>query len=54
MATLTSWKFDSAEGADAALVRLEQLQREELLTIIDCAVSWPAWVGGPTAIHSWL
>jgi uncharacterized membrane protein len=48
MATLTAWKFDSAEGAEAALTRLEQLQRESLLTIIDGAVvSWPAGAKKP-------
>jgi uncharacterized membrane protein len=43
MATLTAWKFDTAEGADAALGTLERLQREQLITLIDGAVvTWPA------------
>jgi uncharacterized membrane protein len=42
MARLTVWKFDSATGADNALSKLEQLQRQQLITIIDGAVvTWP-------------
>ena len=42
MATLTVWKFDSAGGADDAVTVLEQLQKEELITIHDAAtVTWP-------------
>jgi uncharacterized membrane protein len=42
MATLTVWKFDTAEGAEAATKTLEELSREELITIHDAAtVSWP-------------
>jgi len=42
MATLTVWKFDSAEGADQALDTLLRLEREQLLDLIDGAVvSWP-------------
>ena len=41
MATLTVWKFDTAEGAEAATRTLENLSREELITIHDAAtVSW--------------
>jgi uncharacterized membrane protein len=43
MATLTVWKFDTPEGAEDAVARLEILQKEELITIHDAAtVSWPA------------
>jgi uncharacterized membrane protein len=36
-------KFDSASGADAALQTLQDLQREQLIEIVDAAVvSWPA------------
>ena len=55
MATLTAWKFDSADGAESALSTLEQLQREQLLTIIDGAVvSWPAGAKKPKTrqLHS--
>jgi len=43
MATLTVWKFPSAEGADEAIRTLERLQSEELIKVLDGAVvSWPA------------
>jgi uncharacterized membrane protein len=42
VATLTVWKFPDAYGADRAEATLEQLQKEELITIQDAAtVSWP-------------
>jgi len=42
MATLTVWKFDTAEGADQAVEKLKGLQRQELIQILDAAtVSWP-------------
>ena len=42
MATLTVWKFDSADGAERDLELLERLQKEELVHINDAAyVSWP-------------
>jgi uncharacterized membrane protein len=42
MATLTVWKFPTPSGADQAEMTLEQLQKEELITIHDAAiVSWP-------------
>ena len=43
MATLTAWKFDTPEGADAAERTLISLSKEELIEIHDAAtVSWPA------------
>jgi uncharacterized membrane protein len=43
MATFSVWKFDSADGADRAESLLLQLQKEELIQLIDAAtVSWPA------------
>jgi uncharacterized membrane protein len=43
MATLTVWKFNTPEGADAALQTLEDLQRQELINVNDGAVvTWPA------------
>jgi uncharacterized membrane protein len=43
MATFSVWKFDSADGADRAEALLLQLQKEELVNIVDAAtVSWPA------------
>ena len=42
MATLTVWKFHTAGGADDALHTLEQLQKQELITVHDGAVvTWP-------------
>ena len=42
MATLTVWKFPTAEGADEALLTLERLQKEQLIQVADAAVvSWP-------------
>ena len=43
MATLTAWKFDTAEGADNALTTLERLQREQFITSIDGAVVTTRW-----------
>lgn len=43
MATLTAWKFDTAEGADAAEQKLVGLAKEELIQVHDAAtVSWAA------------
>lgn len=43
MATLTVWKFDTAEGAGEALNALERLSKEELVEVVDAAiVTWPA------------
>ena len=42
MATLTVWRFDTADGADHALGVLERLRKQELITIHDAAiVTWP-------------
>ena len=38
MATLTAWKFDYGRRRASALTRLEHLQRESFLTLIDGAV----------------
>src|ERR1041384_7244684 len=43
MATLTVWKFPTAEGAQNAVSTLERLQKEQLIVLVDAAVvSWPA------------
>jgi len=40
-ATLTVWKFDTAEGADAAARTLEQLSKANVVTLVDAAtVTW--------------
>jgi uncharacterized membrane protein len=42
MATLTAWKFDTADGADTAEATLLELSKQELIHVHDAAtVSWP-------------
>lgn len=42
MSTLTVWKFHTADGADKALTKLEGLQKQQLIQVLDAAVvSWP-------------
>ena len=42
MATLTVWRFDTADGADRASQMLQELAREQLVVVHDAAtVSWP-------------
>lgn len=42
MSTLTVWKFPEADGAQEALATLQQLQSEQLITVLDGAVvTWP-------------
>ncbi len=42
MATLTVWKFDTAEGAEQAITTLEGLSKQAVIKIHDGAiVSWP-------------
>jgi uncharacterized membrane protein len=41
MTSLTVWKFNTPEGADQALDKLESLSKQQLITIEDAAVvSW--------------
>lgn len=41
MATLTVWKFHNADGADKALKKLADLQKQQLIQVLDAAiVSW--------------
>ena len=43
MTALTVWKFNTPEGAEQALTKLAQLQKEHLLEVQDAAtVSWPS------------
>ena len=42
MTTLTVWKFNTAEGAEETIKKLEDLQKQRLIEIEDAAiVSWP-------------
>ena len=38
MATLTVWKFDRPDGADIALAKMQDLQRERLIEVHDGAI----------------
>jgi uncharacterized membrane protein len=47
--TLTVWKFDTPDGARGAVKALEDMQRENLLTVLDYAtVSWEQGKKKPT------
>ena len=46
MATLTVWKFDSAQGADEATRTLDELSREGVIVMHDAATV--SWVKGKT------
>ena len=49
MATLTVWKFASADGAQKALDLLAKLSPQRLIEVLDAAiVSWPAGAKHPT------
>jgi uncharacterized membrane protein len=42
MTALTVWKFHTADGANNALNKLEGLQKQQLIQVLDAAiVSWP-------------
>jgi len=48
MATLTVWKFETAEGAQDALNKLADLSKQQLIQIQDAAVvAWPAGAKKP-------
>jgi uncharacterized membrane protein len=41
MSTLTVWKFNTADGAEKALAKLEGLQKQQIIQVLDAAVvSW--------------
>ena len=43
MSALTVWKFNTADGAAHALTKLGELQKQQLIQVLDAAiVSWPA------------
>src|SRR5579871_1320800 len=49
MATLTVWKFDSADGAAGGLAKLKLLQTQQLIDLQDAAlVAWPEGAKKPT------
>ena len=48
MTTLSTWRFPTVEGAEAALSGFERLQRREWVTVEDVAVvAWPAGASRP-------
>ncbi len=48
MATVTVLKFPTAEGATHLLGRIEDLQKQSLISVLDAAiVSWPAGAKAP-------
>jgi uncharacterized membrane protein len=55
MATLSVWKFDSAEGAQQILEKLQSLQKLQLIVVQDAAiVTWPTGKNKPKTqqLHS--
>ncbi len=50
MSSLTAWKFGGTEGADPAVLRLKQLDHQELIDVLDVAVvRWPEYSAEPLA-----
>ncbi|HLI36965.1 MAG TPA: DUF1269 domain-containing protein [Streptosporangiaceae bacterium] len=46
--TTTVWRFAGTEGADAAVVKLKQLDAQDLIDVIDVAVlRWPEYAEAP-------
>lgn len=52
MATLSVWKFDDAEDAQKALSIAEDLQKQQLIQVLDGAVvTWPVGAKKPKTIQ---
>jgi uncharacterized membrane protein len=48
--TTTAWRFRGTEGADEAILRLTQLDDQDLIDVHDVAViRWPHYAAAPTA-----
>ena len=44
----TAWRFSGTEGADAAVLRLKQLDAQDVMDVQDMAVlRWPQYSSGP-------
>ena len=44
----TAWRFNGTEGADAAVLRLKQLDAQDVMDVQDIAVlRWPQYASGP-------
>jgi uncharacterized membrane protein len=47
--TTTAWRFSGTEGADQAVIRLKQLDSQDLINVMDVAVlRWPEYASEPT------
>jgi len=45
----TAWRFSSTEGADEAVLRLQELDKQNLIEVQDVAVlRWPRYAAEPT------
>jgi uncharacterized membrane protein len=45
----TAWRFVGTEGADTAVMRLKQLDAQDLINVVDVAVlRWPEYAAEPT------
>ncbi len=45
----TAWRFAGTEGADSAVVRIKQLDAQDLINVVDVAViRWPEYAPEPT------
>ncbi len=52
MATLSVWRFDTAEGAEGAVATLQDLQKQELIQLHDAAtVTWEEGKKKPKTRH---
>jgi uncharacterized membrane protein len=50
MSALTAWRFAGTEGADDAVLRLKQLDAQDLIDLEDVTViRWPQYAGQPAA-----
>jgi uncharacterized membrane protein len=46
--TTTAWRFPGTEGADQAVIRLQQLDSQDLINVMDVAVlRWPEYANEP-------
>jgi uncharacterized membrane protein len=46
--TTTAWRFPGTEGADQAVIRIKQLDSQDLINVMDVAVlRWPEYAGEP-------
>jgi uncharacterized membrane protein len=46
--TTTAWRFPGTEGADQAVIRLQQLDSQDLINVMDVAVlRWPEYASEP-------